>query len=64
MAVRINKVTITPNELTVGQAFFISISAEEPTWNTLKNELQNWEGVKNNFNSWETVKNFSKKGEN
>ena len=62
MAVRINSVTITPVELKVGQSFFISINAEEPSWETLKTELSNWSKVRDDFITWENVKNFKKEG--
>lgn len=61
MAILIRSVTITPNELKTGEAFFISVRVEEPTWNLIKNEFQRWNEVKTNFVNWQTLKNFSKK---
>lgn len=58
MAVRIKSVTITPKETTVGQSIFISINAEEPSWNDLKLEFQDWAQVKNNLTNWGAVKDY------
>lgn len=63
MAVRIKSVTITPDELTVGQAFLVSVNAEEPTWSTVKDEFVSWDEVKSGFANWEAVKNFVRNGE-
>lgn len=58
MAVRIKSVTITPDELTVGQAFLVAVGAEEPTWNDLKNELASWAEVRRSFENWNKVRDF------
>ena len=58
MAVLIKTITISPSEVKVGQSFTIQVYAEEATWNTVKNDLQNWNEVKQSFNSWNKVKDF------
>ena len=58
MPITIKNVLITPNELNVGQAFFISVNVEESKWNDLKNELQSWGEVRRSFDSWEKVREF------
>lgn len=58
MAISIKSVIITPNELSVGESFFISVKAEEPKWNDLKNELTSWGETRRCFTNWSAVKDF------
>ena len=58
MPVRINSVAITPTVTTVGQPVVVVISAEDITWNNLKNEFSSWGDVKVQFSNWKNVKNF------
>ena len=58
MSVLIKSVTISPNNLTVGQSFTVQVHAEEGTWNTLKNDLQSWGEVRRSFANWNKVKDF------
>lgn len=58
MSVLIKSVTISPNNLTVGQSFTVQVHAEEVTWNTLKNDLQSWGEVRRSFANWNKVKDF------
>lgn len=58
MAVKINEVTITPMEVTVGQIITITISAVDVNWETIKNEFENWNDIKNELSTWNTVLNY------
>lgn len=58
MPVRINSVTISPTETTIGQPITVLISAEDIVWNNLRNEFSSWGDVKVQFSNWKNVKNF------
>lgn len=58
MSVLIKAVSISPNELNVGESFSIQVHAEEATWTTLKTDLESWDDVKDSFTSWTKVKDF------
>jgi len=58
MAVKINEVTITPMEVTVGQTITITISAVDVNWEIIKNEFENWTDIKNELSNWKSVLNY------
>lgn len=58
MSIRINSVTVTPNETTVGEPVVIAVFCEEITWENLTADFTNWAEVRRSFSSWEMVKNY------
>lgn len=58
MSIRINSVTITPTVTTVGQPVVFVISAEDITWNNLKDDFTDWGEVRRKFKTWDKVKNY------
>lgn len=58
MAILIKSVTITPNELTAGHSFFISVNVDETKWENLRSELQSWGETRRSFKNWQAVKDF------
>ena len=59
MAVSIKSIIITPNSVTVGQQFTITVKAEDVTWNTIKTDFSNWNEVKTTMTNWKTVQNYN-----
>lgn len=51
----INSITITPNELKVGESFFISVEAGASRWINVKNDFSNWNEIKSNFANWRNL---------
>ena len=58
MPVIIEAVTITPNQLNVGEQYQVKIKAYESTWDSVRTELQSWGEVRRSFASWTKVKDF------
>ena len=58
MAISVKAVTITPNVVTVGATFTITITAEDVSWKTIKTDFQNWEEIKSTLTDWKAVQNY------
>ena len=61
MAVAIKGVSVTPNVTTVGQAITITITAEDVSWNTIKNDFRDWNEIKTTRSNWNAVTNYVNK---
>lgn len=59
MAISVKSVTISPNVVTVGGSFTITITAEDVSWNTIKNDFQDWQEVKSTLTNWKAVQNYT-----
>lgn len=58
MAVQIKDVTISPNNVTVGQLVTVTVSAIDACWEDLKNDFTTWGEVRRSFTNWNKVKNY------
>ena len=58
MAVKISSITMSPNEVKVGQSFTVTIAAVDVTWEILKNEFENWNKIKTERSNWRDVLNY------
>ena len=58
MAVEIKDVTISPNKVTTGQTFTVTILAIDACWEDLKKDFATWGEVRRRFTNWNKVKNY------
>lgn len=58
MSIRINSVSVTPTETTVGEPIVVVISAEEIEWGNLRADFTDWGEVRRSFTNWNMVKNY------
>ena len=61
MSILIKSVTLTPNELYIGQSFKISVKVEDTSWDEIKNNFNNWQSIKDEFSNWDSVKNLQER---
>ena len=47
MAVKVKRVTVTPQNATVGQTITITIVAEDSSWKTIREHFLSWNSIKN-----------------
>ena len=58
MAVQIRDVTVSPNNVTVGQSVTVTVLAIDVCWGDLKNDFTTWGEVRRRFANWNKVKNY------
>jgi hypothetical protein len=57
MAVKISNITVSPQEVAVGQSITITITAVDVSWGVIKNEFTNWNELKTELSNWKSVLN-------
>lgn len=56
--IKISKVTVDPQETTVGKSVTITIVAEDVSWQTIREDFTSWDNVKIELTDWSSILNY------
>lgn len=57
--IAIKDAVLTPQVVTPGQSFTISVQVFEVGWDTIMQDFASWQDIKTNLASWASVKNHT-----